>query len=58
MLGRIYLQTGDKTRALEHYRMALEYLPGDREAEHAVEELSAETVGQQDGAGNSHRAGQ
>jgi len=52
MLGRMYLQTGDRSRSLEHYRIALQYLPGNREAEHAVEMLSAESLGQAAGGAN------
>lgn len=50
MLGRIYLQTGDRKRALEHYEVALSVWPGDRESERAVEMLRAESTGQLDGA--------
>jgi hypothetical protein len=51
MLGRICLQTGDRQRALEHYTIALHYLPGDRESERAVELLRTESFSQ-DGAAN------
>jgi tetratricopeptide (TPR) repeat protein len=51
MLGRIYLQTGDRTRALEHYQVALSCWPGDRESERAVEILRVGSFGQ-DGAAN------
>jgi tetratricopeptide (TPR) repeat protein len=50
LLGRIYLQTGDRQRALEHYEMGSRYLPGDRESERALEILRA--LGQQDGPAN------
>lgn len=52
MLGRIYLQTGDRARALKHYRVALSYWPGDRESERAVEILQAGSSGQQDSTAN------
>jgi tetratricopeptide (TPR) repeat protein len=52
MLARVYLQTGDRQRALEHYKIALSNLPGDRESERAVEMLRADSIGQQDGPAN------
>lgn len=43
MLGRIYLQMGDREKALKHYQASLRYWPGDEESQHAVEALSADT---------------
>jgi len=46
LLGRLYLQKGQPDLALQHYKTARTYLPGDKESERAVEMLTARSFAQ------------
>jgi DNA-binding SARP family transcriptional activator len=55
MLGRIYLQRGDRQKAFKHYEIAEQYWPGDEESKHAVAALRTELTGQQGGSANRNQ---